>query len=381
MGNAVYHHALRALERAERPLLVVPPGASVDILAAGAGLIQGLALRGKTIAFLSPDGIPEVLKFTEPPATLKDLPNLRTLTISLSTDKAKVDELSYAVVGDEVRIHVIPKEGVWSVDDVRVGTTGFRYDLVVAVGAQSLSDLGPITERYADFFYDTSILVIDPTPLQGVFGQFHLSDPLATSTSEVVARFFAEVAPESLKAGVATTLLTGMIARTKSFKVDGVTPRTLDMASTLMNAGARREEIVEKLYRTRGVETLRLWGHALTNLQAEPRLGLAWTSLTRRDFMGAKATEAAITDVVSELVATAPDARVILLCYEKAAGGVAVKLFAEHPHDALLLGSPFAPTGTRMSADLKPKGQDLVSVEAEILTHLRQVLKTTTRSA
>jgi phosphoesterase RecJ-like protein len=284
-------------------------------------------------------------------------------------------------VGNEVRIHVIPKEGVWSIDDVRVGTTGFRYDLVIVVGAQSLSDIGPVTERYADFFYDTPLMVVDPTPLQGVFGQFHVSDPLATSTSEVVARFLAEVSDSSLTEQVATTLLTGMIARTKSFKVDGVTPRTLDMAGVLLNHGAKREVIVEKLYRTRSVETLRLWGHALTNLQAEPKIGLAWTTLTRRDFVGAKAGEAAVADVVSELVATAPDARVIVLLHEMAAGGVGVRLFAEHPHDALLLGAPFSPTGTRSHAVLSVKGSDLLTAEQEVLTHLRSVLRSTTRHA
>jgi hypothetical protein len=107
MANAAFFHAFRAIERAERPLLVIPPDADVDTAASALALQQAFAQRGKTLAFFAPSGLPEALTFLAGTPPLTDLPHLRTLTISLSTDRAKMDELSYAVVGNEVRIHVI----------------------------------------------------------------------------------------------------------------------------------------------------------------------------------------------------------------------------------------------------------------------------------
>jgi hypothetical protein len=67
--------------------------------------------------------------------------------------------------------------------------------------------------------------------------------------------------------------------------------------------------------------SLKLWGQALSHLEFESTLGLASTTITREDFARTGATEHELYDVVEELIANSPEAKLILILHE-------------HPHDA-----------------------------------------------
>lgn len=379
MSLSPHEQFLHAVKRAERPLITLPELAHLDDFAAAFGLVMALKKLGKTADIVCSGGqAPEALKFLKAFQTVKgDLTNLRALTLHVNVTKAKVDELSYSVVGDELRIHVTPKNGSWGVDDVRVSTTGYRYDLIIVLGAADLKALGGLFTHYADFLYNTPIANIDHNAANEHFGQINSVDVGATSVSEVAQELLTNIDETLLDADTATAFLTGMIAKTKSFRAPNVTPKTLTAASALMNKGARRDEVVEHLFRTRSVETLRLWGRALARLKADQASGLVWTLLTRQDFANAGASEEAFGDIVSELLTTAPEARVVAIFYEHAGGYVAVHLFAERPHDALQLGSPFKASGTRERARLVPAERDIVEAERAVIGHLKRMLQQT----
>ena len=376
MSLSPHEQFLHAVKRAERPLIALPELAHLDDFAAAFGLAVAIKKLGKTADIVCSSGqAPEALKFLKAFQSVKgDLTNLRALTLHVNVAKAKVDELSYSVVGDELRIHVTPKNGSWSVDDVRVSTTGYRYDLILVLGAADLKALGGLFTHYADFLYNTPLINLDHNPANEHFAQINIVDVGATSVSEVAQELLARIDETLLDPDTATAFLTGMVAKTKSFRSPDVTPKTLAAASSLMNKGARRDEIVERLFRTRSVETLRLWGRALARLKADQSVGLVWTLLTRQDFANAGAGEEAFGDIVSELLTTAPDARVVAIFYEHAGGYVAVHLFAERPHDALLLGAPFKASGTRERARLVPAERDIVEAERAVIGHLKRVL-------
>ena len=81
---------------------------------------------GKNIDIVCGGGkTPDNLQFLNVSQPVKgDLTNLRSLTLHVNLSKAKVEELSYNVVGDELRIHVIPKSGHWTQDHVKIATRG-----------------------------------------------------------------------------------------------------------------------------------------------------------------------------------------------------------------------------------------------------------------
>lgn len=381
MSLAPHEQFLHAIKRSERPLIVLKELAQADDFAAAFGLAAILKKLGKDTEIISAGGLaPENLQFlkTATHPVKGDLVNLRALTLHVNVSKAKVEELSYNVVGEELRINLIPKNGYWTTDDVRVATSSYRYDLLIVLGSPDLKSLGTIFTHYADFLYNTAIINIDHAAGNEYFGQINLVDAGATSVSEVVHDLTKNLDESLFDKDIATALLTGMVAKTRSFRTPNVAPKTLSAASSLMNKGAERDEVVEKLFRTRSVETLRLWGRALARLKADQSAGLVWTSLTRQDFVNAGANEEALGDIVSELMTTAPDARVVAIFYEHTGGYVAVHLFAERPHDALLLGAPFKASGTRERARLVPTERDIVDAEKAVISHLRRSLTDTT---
>jgi len=376
MSLAPHEQFLHAVKRSERPLLVLRELAHADDFAAAFGLAAVLKKLRKTADIVCAGGRPpENLQFLKVAQPVKgDLTNLRALTLSVDVSKAKVEELSYNVFGDELRIHVTPKNGFWTADDVRVATSAYRYDLIIVLGAADLKSLGSLFTHYADFIYHTPIINIDHAAGNEHYGQTNLVDSGATSVSEVVHDLVKNLDEKLFDSDIATAFLTGMVAKTKSFRTPNVAPKTLSAASSLMTMGARRDEVVEHLFRTRSVETLRLWGRALARLKADQNAGLVWTLLTRQDFANAGANEEALSDIVSELVTTAPEARVVAIFYEHVGGYVAVHLFAERPHDALVLGAPFKASGTRERARLVPTERDIVEAERAVIGHLRRVL-------
>lgn len=376
MSLAPHEQFLHSVKRAERPLIILRELAQADDFAAAFGLTAVLKKLGKTADIVCAGGrAPESLQFLKTFQPIKgDLTNLRALTLHVDVTKAKVEELSYNVVGDELRIHVTPKNGFWTADDVKVATSAYRYDLILALGAADLKSLGSVFTHYADFLYNTPLINIDHGANNEHFGHTNIVDAGATSVSEVLHDLVLRVDEQLFDTDIATAFLTGMVAKTKSFRAPNVAPKTLAAASSLMNKGARREEVVEHLFRTRSVETLRLWGRALARLKADQNVGLVWTLLTRQDFANAGATEEALGDIVSELVTTAPEARVVAIFYEHAGGYVAVHLFAERPHDALQLGSPFKASGTRERARLVPTERDIVEAERSVIGHLKRIL-------
>jgi nanoRNase/pAp phosphatase (c-di-AMP/oligoRNAs hydrolase) len=367
---------LHALKRAERPVIVLKELSHVDDFASAFGLAAVMKKLGKDTEIICASGrSPESLAFLKTAKPVKgDVPNLRSLTIHLNVSKANVDELSYSVIGDELRVHITPKNGFWNRDDVKVATTAFRYDLVITIGCQDLKSLGALQERYADFFYETPIMNIDHSASNEHFGQYNVVDVGATSVGEVLFEVAEKIDPKLVDEDIATSFLTGMIAKTKSFRTANVTPKTLATASALIAKGAKREEIVEHLYRTRSVETLRLWGRALARLKSDHEKGLVWTTLTRQDFATTSAKEESLQDIVSELLSTAPDAKLVAIFYEHTDGYVAAKLFAERPLDALALGAPFKASGTREQVRLVLPEKDIVDAEQTVIAHLKKAL-------
>ena len=122
-------------------------------------------------------------------------------------------------------------------------------------------------------------------------------DVTAAACGEVCHDLVEMIEPGLMDEEVATAFLTGMIAKTKSFKAANVTPKTLQTASKLMARGAKRDLIMQQLYKTRSVGTLRLWGRALARLKTDEKERVVWTMISQQDFLHAGAQEEDLSDV------------------------------------------------------------------------------------
>jgi len=363
---------LETIRRSSRPLLCIPRSSGLDGYASALGLARVLEKLEKKADIAAADGeTPKSLRFLLGHELVKPgLEHLREFQIELDATKTKVDELTYEIKDGKLLIRLSPKTGSWEQRDVSLTSSGYRYDLIVCLGSADLESCAHLYADHPDFFYRTPIINVDHRPENEHYGQLNVVDLTAVSTSEVCHDLVESIEPGLIDEDVSTAFLAGMIAKTRSFKTRNVTPKTLQTASKLVARGAKRELIVHNLYRTRSVQTLRLWGRALARLKSDTGSHVVWTLLSRQDFLHAGAEEVDLPDVVDELIASSPEAKVVALLYETADRGVVGILRAEHPFDLLSLAAPLKPSGTREEARVTFPQRNIVQAERDTLACL-----------
>jgi phosphoesterase RecJ-like protein len=303
---------------------------------------------------------------------------LQKFILTLDVKESGVQELSYDLQDEKLRIFVTPKQGFLTRDAVRTAQTDFKYDLIVVLDSENLAALGGLYENNTELFYKTPIINIDHQAGNEHFGQVNLVDLTVVSTAEVVFDLLKQLGEEYIDAAVATAILTGLIAQTRSLKSDNIKPHTVATAAKLIGLGAEREKIITNRFRPRSVSALKLWGHALTPLQHDSKIGLVWSTITRDDFVRSGATETDLKDIIDELIGNSPEAKFTLLLHEHIEAPQTIHgLFRVHGKvlDAKRLLEPFNPEGGKEAVSFKVYGKGLKQAEADVVAHLQNALK------
>lgn len=309
--------------------------------------------------------------------------NLRKFIISLDIANTKVSQIKYKQEESKLNFIISPKDGFFTESDITSGASGFKYDLIIVLGTPDLESLGRIYNNDTEFFYQTPIINIDHNSTNEEFGQINFIELTAVSTSEIVFSLFESFGRDLIDENIATCLLTGLIAETKSFKTNNVTPRALMAASALMSLDARREEIVNNLYRSKSLNVLKLWGRVLARLSSALDNKLVWSTLSAADFLKTSSTEKDLTDVIDELIISIPQAKVIAIIYEnqvektpppaQPSSQVNLLLYTIKNIDSLSLAKEFNPSGTK-SLSRAVINLPIAEAEKSIITALEEKL-------
>lgn len=370
MALSEQQQALEHIKRAKHILVASREQATADTIAGALACYLFLKQMGKSADVFIPGLNPEhAPKFLPAVTEIKTAVGpMRALKIYLDVSQTPVSELMYDVRNNRLEITIQPKNGEWKGHDVKAKHGEDYYDLIMALDCPNQHAFGAWSRECADFIYRTSIINIDCDAANEHWGQINLVDLNAVCTCEALFHLFEQWNNQALNEDLATALLAGMMAKTKSFRAPNITPRALNAAAQLISRGARREEIVYGLWRKQNVSTLKLWGRALTRLNHDPVLNLVWTFLTKQDFIETGAPDHHLNEVISELIMYAPEAKVIALFYESAESNVVhLSLHAQPPYHAAELTREFGATGTRESARI------IFSAE----TNLSQLIPTT----
>ncbi len=258
----------------------------------------------------------ESFKFLPSFSEIKNsLENLMKFIVSVDLKNAKVDHIKYTIKDNYLNFIISPKDGFFTSKDIRSSMSGFKYDLIITVDCRDLESLGRVYDSNIDFFYKTTIINIDNSPDNEEFGQLNAIDLNTVSSTEIISNLFFNYQKELIDGDIATCLLSGIIFKTKSFKTPNLSPQTLNITSKLIEKGGRREEIVSNLYRSRSLNTLKLWGRVLNNLSISEGGDIIWTTLFKNDFQISQSSEENLQDVVDELIVSVPTAKVIVVFY------------------------------------------------------------------
>ncbi len=371
------HEQLRVLlQKSNHILLVFGVSEQIDGASSALSLKQWLEKQGKQVDVASPEfNLPKQLKFL--PGLNKIQPalaHLQKFIIKVDTSKAEVDTLSYDIQNHTLSIYLTPKSGIITRNDLRTAQSTFKYDLIITLNTVDLAGLGELFFNNTDLFYRTPIVNIDRHSANERYGQLNFISVTATATAEIVFGLIKQIGEHWIDAQMATALLTGMIAATRSFKTPNVTPHVLGLASELITLGAERDTIIQHLYRTKSLATLKLWGQALSHLQSDQNAGLVYASITRDEFTHAGAHPEDLKGLVEELIGNSPEAKVIVLFYEETTDGptpaIHVLINSERDYSAVELGKPWGAAGDKKQAAFRVEGKPLKTTEAEVIKNI-----------
>lgn len=331
MEDKIQKQAVDFLRNAQTVGVVVQPNANIDKVATAIALYKMLELQGKTVSLISSLPLPETTAFlNEGIIPTSTLGGDASLELVVSTKSAKLDQLSYQIEDDGIHIFLHPREGLFKEGDVHTRESSAPLDALVLIGVSTPEDLGAVYQQHADQFFNTPKIVFDISPDNTYFGTVNVVDVTASSLGELVTDALFSLESEWIRDDVATALLAAITASTNSFQSVKTTPRTFALASDLISAGGKQQEVVKHLYKTKPFALLKLWGRALARAQYIESSSLLYALLTKSDFEKTETSPELVESVLQELLDNSTGAQVIALLAETSSG--VVLSLASMPH-------------------------------------------------
>ncbi|MCM2266356.1 MAG: bifunctional oligoribonuclease/PAP phosphatase NrnA [Elusimicrobiales bacterium] len=127
------------------------------------------------------------------------------------------------------------------------------------------------------------VVNIDHHKTSEFYGDINIVEPHSSSTAEIVYRLFYNM-NVNMTRREATCLYTAIVTDTGRFHFPATTPRTLEIASRLLETGFKFSRINDLLYATKACESLKILGRALESLQLRSGGRLAVLTLLASDF-------------------------------------------------------------------------------------------------
>lgn len=312
----------------EKQRLLIIPHANVDPdgLSSALACFQLFSSMGKECTVLCGDTLPESLEFLPGFEKLaQEIDTAQDFVVTLDCkDGVEVEKLQYTIEEQSVNIIVTPRKGQFSGKDISFTEGPLHYDLIVIVDTAELSLLGSLYSNNKSFFEKLPILNIDHHISNTRFGDVQVIDPTAASATEVLYEWWKDE-PEwknTITADIATLLLTGLITDTRSFQNPNTTPQSLEVAAELLELGARQQEIIKFVYKTKPLSTLKIWGRALNGMQVNTKDRIVWATVSKVDLAEMEASSKETHGIIDELLTTIPDADIYVQFTEIEEGGL-----------------------------------------------------------
>ncbi len=361
------------ISSAQNPLIIVSSD-NADSLASGLALKTFLSKLEKTsVIFSSNLPAPKLAFLPSSEQVVSDLDLTKNLVLEVSIKKTAVAELSYKKSDDKLSIFLKPATGgELTSADVSFGTNSYSYDLLVLIGISSLEHLGEFYSKNTALFFETPIVNIDFRASNENYGQLNLVELKATSCSEIVFDLINDLEASLIDQIIATQLLAGIIAETNSFQHVRTTPQTFLKASQLVGLGANQQEIIARLYKTKSLGLLKLWGRVLGKMKQVEDMSLAYSVLNPADLTEAGANADDSAAIIKEMASQLGFAKMFLFIMEVGPNQSQVYFNTSLPIDGKQVFARFAPVAINPQTVRFAIPQSGLMAEANILEILRE---------
>lgn len=366
--------AIEIIKKSNRILISGYKSPQADCLGSILALGHILEKSGKEVSILIKSEIADNLKFLPyQNKILKEQKAPQDFIIKVDLGDKGVDKLSYNIENQNLNIIISPKKGNFSFQDVDFAQGKFRYDLVIILDTPDVEYIDDIFDNHTNLFFEVPVLNIDHHSSNENFGSINWVDLTATSTAEILVSLTEALGVE-LNTDTATCLLCGLIEDTSSFKNPQTTPKSLTVAAQLLAAGARKQEIVQNLFRSKNMATLKLWGKVLANIQHDPEHNLVWSLITYDDFQNSGANIDSLKDILHEM-ANSSKGDVVLLLGECQPNKISGKIYCSSESDIVVITELFGGERTFQTVNFELKDKNLLEALNETVEKVKRFQK------
>jgi phosphoesterase RecJ-like protein len=249
-------------------------------------------------------------------------------------------------------------------DQVRKQANG-NFDKIVVVDCSDL-------KRTGDALTNQPVpdINLDHHPTNTEFAKYNLVDVKAVATAEILAEYLPKFGfPVSSQ--VANALLFGMITDTLGFRTFNMTPKALELAAKLMEAGGNLPGLYQRGLLNKTFEAARYWGAGLSNLEREGQI--IWASLTLEDRRKVKYPGRDDADLINFL-STIEDTDIVIMFVEQGNGIVKVSWRSQPAYDVSQVAVHYDGGGHSAAAGASIKG-DLKDIQANVIAQTKTMLR------
>jgi phosphoesterase RecJ-like protein len=227
-------------------------------------------------------------------------------------------------------------------------TPGLDPDIAVVVDCGDLARIGSLAAEHADWLAAARIVNIDHHVSNPGFGAVNLVDAEAASTCEMVALLLPEL-DVALDVALATVLLAGIVNDTRTFAHPNVTPRTLRVAASLVEAGADLALINRKIYAEKSNATIAVWGLMLAGVGTAAGGRIVHAAMTEAMLAQTGASREASEGFI-DLLGLSREADIVVLFKEHGTATTRVSIRTTDVADAVAITSLFGGGGHARAA-------------------------------
>lgn len=316
-----------AIERSQTFYITTHVGPDADAIGPALALKTALENRGKSVVYVSRDGVPQSSQFL-----------------------ARANEVSSS------------------------SPEGARYDCAFVLDCDGTP--GRVASSYEPISGARERVMIDHHRTSKPIFETNWIDPSQAATAMMIYALLREF-DWPIDADMAQGLLAGLSCDTGHFRFDNTSPAVLAAASHLVECGADASEVAFRLFDERSFVSTQLLGIALSKMQSANSGQLVWTALSMQDFLSVGTGDESVENVVNFL-RNCKGARLAMIFRERhdENGGLAARVSVRSVPElrADLFAAEWGGGGHAVAAGFRIKGHFERSVE-EVLVRAQEWLE------
>lgn len=290
----------------------------------------------------------------------------KDFVLAFNTTFNNITDIKTERLDNELRIYITPEKGSIDPRDFSFIPAKFKYDLLIMLDSPDRESLGKIYEENPDIFYEVPVVNIDHHSSNDRYAQINLLDFNASSTAEILTDIFQKVGGDLFDENISECLLTGIIEATNSFQSKNTTPKSLQLSSFLMAAGADQQKIIRYLYKTQPLTLLKFWGRVMAKLRWEENINLVWAPILLEDFIQSRSNPSDVSLILEKIKENYSTGKIFMVVFNENPGTAKVVVRCSDLEVCKKMAQLFSAELKNENLEFYQQGNDLQSIGEEI---------------